>query len=758
MKKLYSLIAVLCCCLSLSAQTVTFESADYQSVGVYDMWEASPFRTGVLTGNAAVVENPYKDEKNSSDYVLGVQRSRFGSNMFGARIDLNETFELTTTAQYVHVLIHKPRVSNVMLIGLGKHKSDNTFWSYQTNEVEQFWVRCAPSSVMQDEWFDAVFSIKGAGGIDIHSLIVVVDAESPHALSDDFIAYVDEVEVNNVATSRTATVGDYPICLDKTQTYTRSDRKLNAAKMVSADGTFTAAVSNSLCYNEIFTPTFNAKAGETVTPSVDYKGTWMCSYLYVDWGRDGQFSYDINDDGSRLDGSDLVSWSRINQKDVYGVNQGSNNSLVLATFTIPATTPVGIYRMRYKVDWGTPDPAGNDGSSGSNYILDNGGGYIDVRLNVHNDNVTIARTGGLNGDIVHADGTEFQTESIPFNQPYTIYMQPAPGFSVDSLIVRHGYNLDADQIHKSTPQWVEEVVYAEDFAEDGSFTIPAEWVDGDIYLMPEFVESSSIISFTYDYQWKGVSKKVQLVSAKVGNEYPAIDTTDFPAFTKASKPEGTVTSDIYGTTIVIEIQPNGLPFECFNSFEEVSRWYNVSLKQKYIYDQGTDANINLTYEEPADEEKFVWGFVGDPFDGFRLYNLATHKTLATALSNIGTNTGGNQYPTTQDPDNLPAGYYDVWDISSSTYYTRGFYLAVRGQGDGMYRMNNREDKVAFWTGGADAGSTFCVIEVENMTDITVGVASPDAANRSTLCYDLSGRVISSPRKGLYISDGKKFVR
>ena len=45
--------------LTASAQTaITFDSNDYKAVGVYDMWEQSPFRTGVLKGNAAVTNNP----------------------------------------------------------------------------------------------------------------------------------------------------------------------------------------------------------------------------------------------------------------------------------------------------------------------------------------------------------------------------------------------------------------------------------------------------------------------------------------------------------------------------------------------------------------------------------------------------------------------------------------------------------------------------------------------------------------------------
>lgn len=76
--------------LSSQAQThITFDAEDYGNIGVYDTWVDSPFRQGVLSGNVAVVDNHLLDEEaNSSSKILGVQRSRFGSNTFGVKVDL----------------------------------------------------------------------------------------------------------------------------------------------------------------------------------------------------------------------------------------------------------------------------------------------------------------------------------------------------------------------------------------------------------------------------------------------------------------------------------------------------------------------------------------------------------------------------------------------------------------------------------------------------------------------------------------------
>ena len=59
--KHYIALAALTLPLAASAQSneIDFETtAGYKSVGVFDTWENSPFRTGTLKGNVKVVNNP----------------------------------------------------------------------------------------------------------------------------------------------------------------------------------------------------------------------------------------------------------------------------------------------------------------------------------------------------------------------------------------------------------------------------------------------------------------------------------------------------------------------------------------------------------------------------------------------------------------------------------------------------------------------------------------------------------------------------
>ena len=196
------LIAAMALSLSAQAQTtITFDRADYGRLGVYDTWAESPFRTGQLEGNVAVVDNHlngtsdiYGLNPNASCKMLAVQRSRYGSNTFGASIELNpeQQFELTPNERYVHVMVNRPYSGRVMVVGLGK-RDDRPG---QNPKAEQFW-SMTTTDVPANQWEDVVLPFKGNGGITINTLVIVPDCESPHNYTDDKLCYIDNIEIND---------------------------------------------------------------------------------------------------------------------------------------------------------------------------------------------------------------------------------------------------------------------------------------------------------------------------------------------------------------------------------------------------------------------------------------------------------------------------------------------------------------------------------------------------------------------------------
>lgn len=129
--------------------------------------ENSPFRNKSVEGNIQVVQNHLNDADpvrgfapNPSRHILAVQRSRFGSNTFGALVGLKEPFAQTKTVQYVHVKIYSPKGGPAMLIGLG-NRDDRP---HQSPLTEQFWAT-ASQPLVANHWNDAVFAVSGANGV-----------------------------------------------------------------------------------------------------------------------------------------------------------------------------------------------------------------------------------------------------------------------------------------------------------------------------------------------------------------------------------------------------------------------------------------------------------------------------------------------------------------------------------------------------------------------------------------------------------------
>lgn len=764
-KNILATCGLLFCTSLLHAQTteevrIDFENQNYKALGVYDTWLKSPFRSqnkqaAALEGNVQVVSNIDKnyDEilkatPNASDNVLGFQRSRFGSNTFGARIDLKQPFALTKETKYVHVMIHKPKAGRTMLIGLGKR----TDRKGQSTDTEQFW-ELSTREVEPNKWVDAVFPVKGAGGIEIHSLVVVVDCEDTNGMKDDFLAYIDNIVVNNEAFT-TTNREDYPMNYNKDAKCSRTDRGLKGISL--GDQTFSVygdITTSTPAYTYLSKQAFLAKPGETLNPAVQYKGIWMHSYVYLDLNNNGRFEPKV--EGGQIvpnAGNELLAYSFLGGEDENSgfnsagteISGNGRNTLVMPEFTLPSDLQHGFYRMRYKVDWNSADAGGS--IENNNHILNNGGGAIDVRLNVHGDNVKIYQ-GALNGKVVAEDGTELNGISIPFGKPYTIKMKPEHGFNFSGLKVRHGYNLTGDSLSHGTYQYVDELIPRERFNADGTFTLPTEMIDGDVSLEGIFIDAKTALTYEVYFNNEFVYSTV-VNGAKTGAvTIPEGLSRDYVELTADKQ---TITS--LPATVRINATWTA-PMKVATPAD--TTWYNlkVSNQPRWVSSGNYTPNVYFIDETYITTDYALWALTGNPYSGFRLINKAMGPTmvLASASPKGSAKAGGNTYATLLPADNLPAGYTSDWTVTISPNDDEGFYIC-NPEGFGL---NYRADgNLAYWTGGKDAGSTFVPTEVKKTS---TGINALIFQNESTTTYDLSGKTVSKSHKGVVIRNGKKML-
>ena len=781
--------------LASSAQTtITFDTEDYKSISVYDKWEESPFRKGVLTGNAGVTDNPdvSVDEvlgvaPNSTGKVVALQRSRFGSNTFGVRIDLKEPIRVTKQLQYIHVMTYlkdKPADSRLMVIGLGKRIEES--WNWQTGEEEQFWATTNINVAPKDGWQDVVVSFKGFSyskeenansGIDIYSLVIVPDVRSPHADNADWVAYFDEIVVDNNPDKRFST-DKYALTYDKDEERTRKDRSLNSVGLTSSGVSYTSAANTAKVYTDNTTlSVFSAKAGTQVQPTFNYSGSWMSAYVYVDWNNDGKFEYAINDNGTPAAGSEIVSYSAYQVGNTWYKSDGStvsNGNTIgggVPAFTIPAGTEPGMYRMRYKVDWNSIDPAG------SSTIVSDGGGYVDLMLDVHGDEVSVSAS-QLNGDIVLAsDESELQGYLTAYAQPLKVKDIPAPGFIQYGFALKYGYNVNAaEQLDENgNPNWIEVNVPHTAIAADGTYTIPAEYIRGSQVSIKGDMQQA----YKYTVSVEGADGEGGIVYA--GKEYKSGESIEVTQFFAAADVTA-INVEGYTAEISLDTQSN-----------------TISVVYKKIQDYRQITSLSELNNDAAYHIKAKSG------EGYLAWNTTISDTYLSLRGM--TNSSYNNLPSNQAVVNIykeevsPFDMTVVWQIiqedgkyylyqpAKKEYVTRNDrdykFTAekvaldkIRDNGDGTFSFhaggsysesstyfacivtNEPLTAVRNWTWD-DHGSVMYIIENPNIsfgetTAVENVVVEGDSAPKGI--YNLHGQKLDRlPASGIVIVDGRKHL-
>ena len=189
----------------------------------------------------------------------------------------------------------------------------------------------------------------------------------------------------------------------------------------------------------------------------------------------------------------------------------------------------------------------------------------------------------------------------------------------------------------------------------------------------------------------------------------------------------------------VPTEPEALPFQTTTivdgEFAKGTVWYTMQLgeAQTIIADNGTADHIALGRTTTELETADLWCFVGDKTNGFKIYNKNTGTAKVLASPAVEGN-GGSTYPTLQDAASLPSGYTGAWDIEVSDKIAdvEGYYLILHGTSSAVNNFSGN-GKLAFWTGGRDAGSTitFTFAEADMEISNSKGVLSNMPGTSST---------------------------
>ncbi|MBR6691638.1 MAG: exo-alpha-sialidase [Bacteroidaceae bacterium] len=189
----------------------------------------------------------------------------------------------------------------------------------------------------------------------------------------------------------------------------------------------------------------------------------------------------------------------------------------------------------------------------------------------------------------------------------------------------------------------------------------------------------------------------------------------------AEAQEGVV-SQIFSPTTIVD-----------GDFAQGTVWYTLQIAANgfVIDNNGTADYIALDeYMSDATNDAQLWAFVGDNTNGYRLYNkeAGAAKVLAAPTAMTGT-TGSTSYPKLVDAANIPGGYTDLWLFTPSGDLGEGetyFYMYEKGYPSN--KVNNRDNRLAFWNAGADGGSTLNIRFAQTEYAINTGTGEWTSSN------------------------------
>ena len=167
------------------------------------------------------------------------------------------------------------------------------------------------------------------------------------------------------------------------------------------------------------------------------------------------------------------------------------------------------------------------------------------------------------------------------------------------------------------------------------------------------------------------------------------------------------------------------------AFADGTSWYTLRLGNggAVLADNEGAAYISVGRATTQYEAKDLWCFVGNDTDGYTIYNKQAGPSKVLASPSAMDNQGGNTYPTLCDAATLPAGHIATWDFPSSDKIANveGYYMQLHGT---SHKVNNfgGNGKLAFWTGGADAGSTLQIALAETSLEVLALTGTFTASN------------------------------
>ena len=285
------------------------------------------------------------------------------------------------------------------------------------------------------------------------------------------------------------------------------------------------------------------------------------------------------------------------------------------------------------------------------------------------------------------------------------------------------------------------VINGWDTADDGNRWLIEEVADFDPTEAMELA-SKSLYAVTNRFLFNGQEVGSETRKMPKGSMPPEPSKQWTNAFISLREPDDIPYQIVEETTIDYEVVWNG-PF--LFSTDETAFWYNMTIRGNYYVckqDNEPYYPVGWANDKTLMSDDYLWAFGGNPYHVLVYNRASSFEQTLVAEDDMAV-----MRPTEYAWDLLPNGDGFVLRIPGTPYTCINQF----GGGNGPLK---------FWddqSSPTDNGSTFRILG-----GITDGIHEIDGDKKKGeqsdgIMYDLAGRRINNPARGIYIKDGKKIL-
>ena len=248
------------------------------------------------------------------------------------------------------------------------------------------------------------------------------------------------------------------------------------------------------------------------------------------------------------------------------------------------------------------------------------------------------------------------------------------------------------------------------------------------------------VNITYTYKCGDVEWCTTNEVAYAGEQFPPV--MDVAYVQTGGKPAGVVSLADEGKNFVIACElSNEYPFIPSVSFD-VATWYSLKIRDTKNISYNASTGKFICNASAVSGDQALFAFVGNPITGYRIQNklVGADKAIGGVITNN--------------------GHVSAVELATAPIFVlenNNGHLVFRNTANSLGYLNDIQSTLGYWVNSSAATDSGSTLTFTKEIDAPTCIADIETIVTSSEVYDLYGRRMAEPKKGINIVNGKKVL-